>query len=576
MNMVPPAIPAAISATAPVQSVMTAAGLLLPHLEHGRRIDATSLRAAMETAFDASDSAGAWDWKTAYEASEVATVLFLRKYGRALRQKAGSASAMLPLLDRILALLPSQTRRSEEMQARQQFSTPVAYGLAAVTAAAITPADRVLEPSAGTGLLAILAEISGGTLMLNELADLRAGLLDVLFPSVPVSRFDAAQIHDHLADDLVPSVIVMNPPFSAMANVQARMADATLRHVSSALARLAPGGRLVTITGSNFSPEHPNWRDSFIQLQETARVVFSVAVDGAVYAKHGTTFDTRLTVIDKVAAEDRTTFPQFPGQAPDVATLLGWIADRLPPRPRVELPAATVAVPAPAALIPAAKRSVHAARKTGDTVSADPAAERLTYDRLDWQLDEAARLTDAIYEEYELQTIAIPGAKAHPTKLVQSAAMASVAPPKPDYRPLLPLDIRDRLSAAQLETVIYAGEAHSEPLRGSWQVEETFDKVTAAREDAVDRVQFRRGAMIGDGTGVGKGRQAASILLDNWLQGRRKAVWISKSETLIEDAQRDWSALGMEPLLITLLPDAAITLLRDHIGWATWPRASAT
>jgi hypothetical protein len=33
--------------------------------------------------------------------------------------------------------------------------------------------------------------------------------------------------------------------------------------------------------------------------------------------------------------------------------------------------------------------------------------------------------------------------------------------------------------------------------------------------------------MIGDGTGVGKGRQSAAIILDNWLQGRRKAVWIS-------------------------------------------------
>ena len=31
--------------------------------------------------------------------------------------------------------------------------------------------------------------------------------------------------------------------------------------------------------------------------------------------------------------------------------------------------------------------------------------------------------------------------------------MASVAPPKPGYRPLLPVDIRDRLSAAQIETV---------------------------------------------------------------------------------------------------------------------------
>ncbi|MFX6011484.1 strawberry notch-like NTP hydrolase domain-containing protein, partial [Acinetobacter baumannii] len=59
--------------------------------------------------------------------------------------------------------------------------------------------------------------------------------------------------------------------------------------------------------------------------------------------------------------------------------------------------------------------------------------------------------------------------------------------------------------------------------------------------------------MLGDGTGAGKGRQSAGIILDNWLRGRRKAVWISKSDKLIEDAQRDWSALGMERLLVTPL-----------------------
>src|SRR3546814_20951095 len=59
--------------------------------------------------------------------------------------------------------------------------------------------------------------------------------------------------------------------------------------------------------------------------------------------------------------------------------------------------------------------------------------------------------------------------------------------------------------------------------------------------------------MLGDGTGAGKGRQSAGIILDNWMQGRRKAVWISKSDKLLEDAQRDWSALGMERLLITPL-----------------------
>ncbi|MFC3058575.1 strawberry notch family protein [Paenirhodobacter populi] len=553
MNMMPPVAPAAARAALPAQAVMTAAEHLLPHLEQGHRIDATILRAAMESAFGDSDSTGAWDWKTAYEATEAATVLFLRKYGRALRQKAGSTAALLPLLTRILGLLPSQTRRSEEMQARQQFSTPIPLGLAAVTAAAITPADRVLEPSAGTGLLAILAELSGGTLMLNELADLRAGLLDALFPGAPVSRFDAAQIHDHLEAAMVPSVVLMNPPFSVMANVQTRVADTTLRHVSSALARLAPGGRLVTITGAGFSPEHPDWRDAFTRLQETARVVFSAAVDGKVYAKHGTTFDTRLTVIDKLPATDPGSFPTFPGQAPDVETLLGWIAERLPERAPVELPALVAAVrPVRATAAAGPKRPPRPLRKVNET-AADPAAELLAYEKLDWQPDDAARLTEAIYEEYQLQTIAIPGAKPHPTKLVQSAAMASVAPPKPDYRPLLPVDIRDRLSAPQLETVIYAGEAHGERLPGSWLVDEGFDMVTAAPEGAETTVRFQCGSMIGDGTGVGKGRQAASILLDNWLQGRRRGVWISKSEPLLEDAQRDWSDLGMEPLLITPL-----------------------
>ena len=129
------------------------------------------------SAFGASDAEGAWDWKTAYDACEAATVLFLRKFGPAMRARAASPAAMLPMLAKIAGLLPTHTRRSEESQALQQFSTPIPLGFAASTAAAITPADVVLEPSAGTGLLAILAELAGASLVLNELAETRAGLL---------------------------------------------------------------------------------------------------------------------------------------------------------------------------------------------------------------------------------------------------------------------------------------------------------------------------------------------------------------------------------------------------------------
>ena len=162
--------------------------------------------------------------------------------------------------------------------------------------------------------MAILAQSVGGSLILNELAETRADLLSSLFPAFPVTRFDAAQIDDHLAQDAIPSVVLMNPPFSVMANVEGRMADAAYRHVASALARLAPGG------------------------QDRGRVVFTAAIDGAVFAKHGTSIDTRLTVIDKLPADDPSVFPASPGIAPDVVTLLGWIESQLPPRLPVSLP----------------------------------------------------------------------------------------------------------------------------------------------------------------------------------------------------------------------------------------------
>lgn len=86
-------------------------------------------------------------------------------------------------------------------------------------------------------------------------------------------------------------------------------ASPIFRHVASALARLAPCGRLVAITGAGFGPEAPAWRDAFIRLQASGRVVFSAALDGSVYARHGTTIETRLTVIDKQPAEDRCAEP---------------------------------------------------------------------------------------------------------------------------------------------------------------------------------------------------------------------------------------------------------------------------
>ena len=421
----------AVPSLAPASTAIArAARLLLTDLERGRRIDAGNLRTAMESAFGASDAVGAWDWKTAYDACEAAMVLFLRKFGPAIRANAASSAAMLPMLAKIAGLLPTHTRRSEESQALQQFSTPIPLGLAACAASAITPADRVLEPSAGTGLLAILAELAGGSLVLNELAESRAALLDQVFPGVTVTRFDAAQIDDHLDAAIAPSVVLMNPPFSAIANVDRRMADAALRHVTSALARLCSGGV------SSRSPVRTSHRT--IRPGVTLSSGFKNAAAScfpplsmAPSMRSTALRSTRAVVIDKEPAADPGVFPDSPGVAPDAATLLAWVIEHVPPRMPVEASTAVTGAR------PAIPRTVRAFAMRPSSVPARPEADavELAYETIGWTPPEGVRLTDAPYEEYGLQSIRISGSQAHPTKLVQSAAMASVAPPKPSYRP---------------------------------------------------------------------------------------------------------------------------------------------
>ena len=118
------------------------------------------------------------------------------------------------------------------------------------------------------------------------------------------------------------------------------------------------------------------------------------------------------------------------------------------------------------------------------------------------------------------------------------------------------------LSDAQLESVVLAGEAHSRHLAAEYRIGSGWETVrrygagggddgaahAAVRTDDGEvlsaPVKFRRGWMLGDGTGAGKGRQVAAIVLDNRLRGRKRALWLSQSDKLVEDARRDWTALG--------------------------------
>ncbi|MBT7308270.1 MAG: hypothetical protein HN842_08625, partial [Gammaproteobacteria bacterium] len=551
-------------------------------------------------------------------------------------------------LNELMERLPTQTKRTEEQNKLQQYSSPHSHAFTVSWVANLQEGDVVLEPSAGTGNLAIHALKAGvapKNIHVNEISDRRHALLGSLFENV--TKENAAHIDAILPGEVKPTVVIMNPPFSADVN-KAGKKDLLVggRHVKAALERLEDGGRLVAILGKGMAMDRPLVKEWWDGIMGDYNVRANIQVSGNEYRKFGTTFDNQFIVIDKngATADPEAIITGRVESVKDLPELLGDIRGDRRQQPRVVEPSSEgdsnregdqssdssnkrdiagedqrtgpagagdtgggvavdpTGVPVRgggdegvAGVLGDAGRDGVYDRDTGAGVGGDngrtdggePGREdnggsnagggAVGAGREDVRRDNGApdkseaergrekkraavgydnqpsvanlhsanwtgtartspppspsqqnaskddQLTDRVYSNYE-PSVKIEGSKPHPEKLEESAAMSAVDAPGTSYEPSISQDVIEsgKLSDAQMETIIRAGDAHSKHLPNG----------------------ERRGFFVGDGTGVGKGAQIAGIIEDNRAKGRKKAVWVSLNKKLADDAQRDIDWVG--------------------------------
>jgi protein strawberry notch len=448
------------------------------HLAAGESLNNPRLRELADVAFGGTRASGTYTSRDAYDAQEAGAHQYLLETGGSLLAQDLEAFS---LLDKLTARLATQTDRTLEQTEFQQFSTPPPLAFLAARLLDIQSGDTVLEPSAGTGSLAIWPRLAGAKVVCNEINDRRRDLLDFLgFKTYAVN---AEIVDDVLPADIVPNCVLMNPPFTATGGrVVQHHRKYGLNHIESALRRLAPNGRMVAIAGENLSFERSGATGWWQKVASTYNVRANFGVAGKVYRKYGAAWGVQIVVIDKTGPTPGGSWQQQLGHIlwGDVNTVEeAWTALRsLATRPL-------------SALQPE---------------------------------DTAAESSASVFVSYVCAKL--KGGVAHPSNIVESASMASVTPPNITYHPRLPSEIieQGKLSVIQMERIIYAGQRHEQRLPDG----------------------ARGGFFVGDGTGVGKGRVLAGIIVDNWFQGRQRAVWFSVNNDLLESTRRDLNDLGVK------------------------------
>jgi len=174
---------------------------------------------------------------------------------------------------------------------------------------------------------------------------------------------------------------------------------------------------------------------------------------------------------------------------------------------------------------PQPRRSAAAAAAAAAVAAAAAAAGPQSEQQAGEEDTTVALETTNLWTPYHCRSL--PFGCEHPGNMVEASSLSSINLPEAKYPIIesLALQINNNIiSSLQLEAVAFACQRHQHKLLNG----------------------KRAGFLIADGTGVGKGRQNAAIILDNIARGRKRHAWFSMSRDLHLDATRDLMDVGCD------------------------------
>lgn len=545
------------------------------------------------TAFGGSRAEGVYTVKDQYEAVEAAINRVIQSQLTGRESLALDTVAIDDLAQRIkniLDLTPTQTSgdRTAKQNELQQFSTPPLLGAVVARAAAITKDDLVLEPSAGNGGLAVWAKAVGADVVVNEIDPIRRAVLDYLgFDEI--HAVDAEQLNNLLPNYVQPTVVIMNPPFSATGGrVDQNNTKFGMRHIKQALDRLAPGGRLVAILPEGVRFESPRAAKLWAPILKNGRVRANIGLAGGEYSKYGTTYPNRLIVVDRVGPTEGRNFDEQIQNVPLRDTYKTY----------AEADAALQALPERAKISGIASTGVGSSGGGVRSGAGGATAPTTGGGRGAVRSGSGGRSADGAPPVTGTGDQTVPQGESRDTGVGAGAATGSgssngtaadvgtgtgtgagagsrVGVGKPQAEPDVDLDkgtvdvtatftkykpvgikgakahpanLIESSSMAGIEAPLptYEADLPDKAIESGALSDVQLESVIHAGQRHEQRLPngARAGVFIGHGTGVGKTRILAGTILDNWNKGRKRAVVLSVNYDLFEDLTNDLAAIG--------------------------------